>query len=381
MCFDTTAGIRTHNYLLVISSSQSYFNGLMPTTHRETQTSNSTSSVRAHGTATDSQGERWSYTATGTVDTTTTTTRTVRENVPYTDNDVSLYMQLYDSDGTILRQDSHLYSTRTGGDAANSFGYNLGNALAAIHARAGMLKGMVKEVERENRTGPTADTSSYCSGHPGEPWAQRSPAGAVLNRGTCQGEMSLAKARKLLIDNFDDSFKKSNVAGYAEIVGDNIIVHSERASAVRFGMVLHESVNSVRVQTMRQAGLKTWVYTNDADVNLTYDLQSSQIVAAGATPATSETMQAAAPDEEPTTVSTAPALPIRTSVTPAAIAAPSVAVEEVLPDKLVPSAPTAPAKQLDSDNPTPVKKKRVCIATMTFANGDEVCTRYAQDGN
>ena len=149
VCFSTTAGVGTQNYLLVISSSQSYFNGLMPTTHQETDTSNSTSSVRADGTATDSQGESWNYTASGTVDTTTTTSRTVHENVPYTDNNVSLYMQLYDSHGTILRQDSHLYSTRTGGDAADSFGHNLGNALAAIHARAGLLNRMVKQVEQQ----------------------------------------------------------------------------------------------------------------------------------------------------------------------------------------------------------------------------------------
>lgn len=149
VCFSTNAGVGTQNYLLVVSSSQSYFNGLMPTTRQETQTSNSTSSVNANGTATNYQGESWNYTATGTVDTTTTTTRTVNENVPYTDENVSLYMQLYDSDGTILRRESHLYSTRTGGDAANSFGHNLGSALAAIHARAGMLNGMVKEVEKQ----------------------------------------------------------------------------------------------------------------------------------------------------------------------------------------------------------------------------------------
>lgn len=391
VCFSTTAGVGTQNYLLVISSSQSYFNGLMPTTHQETDTSKSTSSVRADGTATDSQGESWNYTASGTVDTTTTTNRTVHENVPYTDNNVSLYMQLYDSHGTILRQDSHLYSTRTGGDAADSFGHNLGNALAAIHARAGLLNRMVKQVEEQQDSRAVftpqqkpdvpllasnpqnAELNQYCAAYPGAP----------SKNGVCPGEMTQAIARKWLIDGFSQEFKRNGVAGYAEIVGDNLIVHSERASATRFKMILQDPATHLRLNVIKQAGLTTWVYTNDANVNLTYDIKSSQIMTAAATPPTSVAVQEAAPDKPATPAPSATVLLPTASDKPAPITTPAVAVQEAAADKPATPAPPAPVAQPTApDKPTPAKKKeRVCVASMTFANGDEVCTHYAQDSN
>jgi hypothetical protein len=127
------------------------------------------------------------------------------------------------------------------------------------------------------------DIKKYCEQHPGEPsqWKQN---GEIVWQGTCPGEISQAAAQKLVINGFMEGFKKSGVAGYAEIVGDRLTVHSERASAIRFNMVLHDPANQGRLKMIAQAGIAKYVYTNDADVNLTYDVKSSQIVTAPTAP-------------------------------------------------------------------------------------------------
>lgn len=148
-------------------------------------------------------------------------------------------------------------------------GAAFGNVFASILDKHAMNKGIRK----------------YCDQHPGEPshWQEN---GQVVWRGTCPGEMSQATAQKLVINAFNESFKKSGVAGYAEVVGDRLTVHSERASAIRFQMVLHDPANQSKFKTIAQAGIATYVYTNDADVNLTYDVKSGQILIAPTEPAT-----------------------------------------------------------------------------------------------
>lgn len=136
VCLSSRPSSTARNYLLVFSTSESYYSGLMPTTHTYTSTSSTTFSV--NGSASDQYGNRWNYTGTGDAETTTATT--VRENVPYTDRAVGLFARTYDSTGRIIRSDGHLYRTRTGGDAANSAGYNIGSALSNINARGKMLK-------------------------------------------------------------------------------------------------------------------------------------------------------------------------------------------------------------------------------------------------
>ncbi len=145
VCLSSKPDPAARNYLMIFSTSESYYSGLMPTTRTYTSTSSTTFS--ADGSATDQYGNRWNYTATG--DAQTTTTTRVNENVPYTDRAVGLFARTYDSTGRIIRSDGHLYRTRTGGDAANTFGYNMGSALSNINARGRMLKSALLAIETD----------------------------------------------------------------------------------------------------------------------------------------------------------------------------------------------------------------------------------------
>lgn len=144
----------------------------------------------------------------------------------------------------------------------------MGNAMGVLIGRSVQAHHYKKEIKK------------YCSEHPGEDWFSRNAADAIVDRGTCPGDINPAIARTDLINNFNRDFKKNGVAGYAEIVGDTFMLHSERASGIRFKMVLQEPVGQSRLKMMKGAGITTYVYTNDADVNLSYDLKSSQIVKA-----------------------------------------------------------------------------------------------------
>jgi hypothetical protein len=119
--------------------------GLFPTVR--TYTNTSTTPYSSSGTVSDQYGNTWNYTATG--DVTTTTTTTVQENLPYTDRFVGLYMNAYDSNGRMILATHHIYTSRTGGDAANTAGYNIGSGLMNINARGRMLKSLVKSIEKD----------------------------------------------------------------------------------------------------------------------------------------------------------------------------------------------------------------------------------------
>ena len=120
----------------------------------------------------------------------------------------------------------------------------------------------------------------YCAQHPGEDWKWGDATG------TCAGEMTPETARRVLIVKFGQDFHKIGVAGYADIAGDTLTVHSERASAIRFKMVLQEPVTQARIRVMKQAGITTYIYTNDAAFRQTYDLTSGQIVIGAAAAST-----------------------------------------------------------------------------------------------
>jgi hypothetical protein len=145
VCLSSKPNPAARNYLMVFSTSEGYYSGLMPTTH--TYTSASSTTFSADGSATDQYGNRWNYTATG--DAQTTTATTVNENVRYTDRTVGLFAKTYDSTGRIIRSDWHLYRSRTGGDASSTFGYNMGSALSNINARGRMLKSALLAVEND----------------------------------------------------------------------------------------------------------------------------------------------------------------------------------------------------------------------------------------
>lgn len=94
-----------------------------------------------------------------------------------------------------------------------------------------------------------------------------------------------AGTRQKLINAIGASFQKEGVMGYAEISGDKLTVHSERASAMRFHMILAHQRGLAMV---RRAGIATYVYTNDADQTFVYDMKAGQIVP----PATQQAIEA-----------------------------------------------------------------------------------------
>ena len=145
--FGGTPTKEARNYVIVFSSSANALSGFDPVVR--TDTSTSTTPVSGSGTVTDNYGSTWNYTYDGEV--TTTTTTTTQEDVPYTIETNTLYATAYDAQGTMVSQHWHVYSTKQGGDGANSLGYNLGNALFAINARGRLLKAVVKDVVRNNR--------------------------------------------------------------------------------------------------------------------------------------------------------------------------------------------------------------------------------------
>lgn len=161
LCFSQTPDPRVSNYLLLFATSQTAFNGVFPTVR--TSTSRSTSSVSGSGTITDNYGGFWSYTYDGTV--TTTATTTTHENVPYTDTSNTLFLYSYDQHGRLVSRRWRTITTRQGGDPSNTFGYNLGASLSAIHFKEHLLKDAVQDVARTVGVEAKANswhTEAYC---------------------------------------------------------------------------------------------------------------------------------------------------------------------------------------------------------------------------
>ena len=84
-------------------------------------------------------------------------------------------------------------------------------------------------------------------------------------------------AREVLLKTINAQFAKEGVAGYADISHDKLTVHSERASAVRFHMLL---ANDTFISRMKDAGISAFAYTNDADQNFLYDVKAGQVLTA-----------------------------------------------------------------------------------------------------
>jgi len=113
----------------------------------------------------------------------------------------------------------------------------------------------------------------FCEGHPGEPYQFTLPNGTVTSTGTCDGTVSAERARALLIESVKADSAKQGVLKYLEIKDDTYILHSERASLLRFHSM---TTDQPFVQNLKRANFKTVVYTNDKDQTFTYDLVSGK---------------------------------------------------------------------------------------------------------
>jgi hypothetical protein len=80
-----------------------------------------------------------------------------------------------------------------------------------------------------------------------------------------------ADTRQKLIDAVNVACLNEKAVGYAEISGDTLTVHSERASAMRFHMIV---ANQQWLTMMRQAGIATFAYTDDGDQHFLLDVKS-----------------------------------------------------------------------------------------------------------
>jgi hypothetical protein len=129
-------------YLIVLSTQSTAFNGLFPV--YQTKISNSSGPLSGNGTVTDNRGSTWNYTYQGNFSSTTTTTE--HENLPYTDTTLGLYATAYSEKGIAIASARRMESSRQGGDAANTLGYNLGARLASIHIREHLLADIVGSV-------------------------------------------------------------------------------------------------------------------------------------------------------------------------------------------------------------------------------------------
>lgn len=157
---------------------------------------------------------------------------------------------------------------------------------------------------------------AYCNQHPGEPWARRDAKGTVLDQGTCPGTLVVTKEK--LIEAENAGFITAKVAGYAESSEDTFTIHSERASDMRFHMLL---ANKQQMEYFRMAGIKTLVYTNDSDQRFTYDFVAGHVVRPGV-PAIAPT---ATPVVAPATPAVAEEEPLDTVTKAVVHAAPAVA--------------------------------------------------------
>jgi hypothetical protein len=101
-------------------------------------------------------------------------------------------------------------------------------------------------------------------------------------------------------------FKKQDVAGYAEVVDDTYIVHSERANSIRFHANMID--NRDYMSALQRAGIKTLIYTNDTDLKFAYDVKANHMI--DPTPTDAGMPVAAAPDRRVETAPPVPAQPI-----------------------------------------------------------------------
>jgi hypothetical protein len=102
-----------------------------------------------------------------------------------------------------------------------------------------------------------------------------------------------ASVRRTFVAWINAGGKRGASMFYAEVSGDTLTVHSERATAMRFHMVL---ADQREVSMMRHAGFATFVYTDDADQKFAYDVKAGQVLD---TPDKAKTSSSSAPPSAP----------------------------------------------------------------------------------
>jgi len=150
---------------------------------------------------------------------------------------------------------------RANNEAAQKLGENTGKAI-------GGLIGMSIRNHTDKKK-----LKQYCEAHPGELHRITLPDGTVTSTGTCDGTMSTARVRELLTQNLCAGAIKAGKACYVAVQGDVMTMHSERASLVRYHMVMSDAQF---VQNLKRADLTTYVYTNDSDQTFTYDVATGK---------------------------------------------------------------------------------------------------------
>ncbi len=144
ICLSATPISGAQNFAIVISPNSNVVNGVMPVVKTVNGTSNTNGSF--NGSATNlNYGSTWSFN--GDYNGTTTTTSQQVVNEPYTQTDNAVSFIAYDANGVIVAQAGHVYSSRSGGDGANTLGYNLGSALGSAGARSRMYKHLFDAIE------------------------------------------------------------------------------------------------------------------------------------------------------------------------------------------------------------------------------------------
>jgi hypothetical protein len=142
---------------------------------------------------------------------------------------------------------------------------NVGNGISDLILRHQVKKGIEK----------------YCAQHPGEPssWQEN---GQVVWRGTCPGQMPFDVARQIYKKSVQAAVAKDGIARYSTFDGDVLTDHSERASLMRFHLLINDEKRLASFRTMH---LKTFIYTNDADQRFEFDVVHNREVTTDATAA------------------------------------------------------------------------------------------------
>lgn len=84
--------------------------------------------------------------------------------------------------------------------------------------------------------------------------------------------------RQTIVTNTNAQLQKEQGPAYAEITGDTLILHIKPMTASTFQAIFSSPEFQQFTPTMKQAGLGTLTYTNDANLLFVYDVNAGQLV-------------------------------------------------------------------------------------------------------